>query len=498
MGLENEYRFFKRNHRQADNAHEDFFLKLKKSVTEFLPNGARFYLDQEIPEYCTPECISVREVLAHERAGDLIVSKTFKSLLAIFKRNLGRPKDARKAPLFYWPISGCHENYMFVNGPLIKRLPKGVIFYDWLSDVLCPFLVSRQIFCGGGAIVQFDHGQDRVFLISQRAFFMKTRWGERTTEERSIVNTKGEPLGKGPFVRLHLIVGDSNMSDLSGFLKLGATSIVLRMLEASFLDLRDIILVDPLKAIREIAMDPTCKVKVSTKTGRELSAIDIQQWYLDRANEFFQRNEASEEEKEVMKRWQETLDKLRQDPMLLKEEIDWVIKLNLIKRYCEKHQTDFNDKGVDAIDLYYHSLDQEKSLFYKLLKVGRIKRLISDREIFRALKTPPQDTRAKIRGEFVEFILRKHPRLRESISVDWNEIIYSCYHNYLRGKTNQRDYSDIVGFTIFLNSPFLKEVERNNVIALMKDIDRSPQGFPEDERPFKKINDFSGLSGIGV
>jgi len=504
IGLENEYRI--RALPGFDQSrYKVYFKGLKIGLNEFLPNGARFYLDHpsELPEYCTPEATTVREVLAHERAGDYVVWETLKDMVEIFKRNVSQPM------LFYkYLTNGCHENYLFsvdeagkATAGIYKQMSGHIL--ERLVAFLGPFLVSRQIFCGAGWWLTNEAGRS-YFTVSQRAHFMKRAYGLETTKDRAIINSRLQSLcSSSSYYRLHLIVGDSNMSDLSGFLKLGATSIVLRMIETGFFDPQDIVLADPVAAINIISDDLSCKATVQVDgLHRSLSAIDIQQWYLDRANEFFQRNEASEEEKEVMNRWQETLDKLRQDPMLLKEEIDWVIKLNLIRRYAERHGVDLGhcsdeeSEALRAIDTHYHSLNPERSLYYKLLGAGKIVQLISNKEIISAIKFPPHDTRAKVRGDFVAFILRNHPDLIRYFIVNWDEIRYnyraSGSSKLIQEFQSNQDDGLVKSCVLNLGDPFLSTETYGNFTTLLEKIESHPEFFkslipipPYDHRDYE-------------
>ncbi len=489
IGIENEYRI------QAlpgfdKSRYKVYFRGLKISLNQFLSNGARFYLDfpSELPEYCTPEVTTIREVLAHERAGDYIVWESLKDMMEIFRRNTSQPG------LFYkYLASGCHENYLFYLDEAIKSTAN--IYPQMSGHILArlvaflgPFLVSRQIFCGAGWWLTNEDGRS-YFNISQRAHFMKRDYGGDTMQNRAIINSRNESLcSSSNYSRLHLIVGDSNMSDLSGFLKLGTTSIVLRMIEAGFFDPQDIVLVDPVAAIAVISDDLSCKATVQAGgLHRSLSAIDIQEWYLNKAREFFECREVSEEEKEVIKYWQEVLDKLRRDPMLLKEEIDWVIKYNLICRYAEKHGVDLDhcsdeeSEALRVIDTHYHSLNPERGLYHKLLGAGKIAKLISDKEVALAIKSPPTDTRAKVRGDFISFILKNHADLVRYFIVNWDAIRYNYRANGFSRlihefQPNQDDES-VKACVFNLGDPFLSTETCNNFQVLVEEIESHQEFF---------------------
>ncbi|MEK7580138.1 MAG: proteasome accessory factor PafA2 family protein [Patescibacteria group bacterium] len=483
-GLETEYRWWSPLPEENPNdASQVFSGRCLNTIVNyypgnyagFLPNGSRFYVDMmKFPELSTPECASVRDAVIWDKAGEKIVFDCLGGFIVIRKRNLGSNGK----------IQGCHENYLIDRQVLLKDHNPFVSpecltkqDFDYLANRFVPFLVTRQIFCGAGAIMEFPQIQigensstqcSYRYIISQRAFRIECLISAETLFNRPIINTRNEPLcgGDDKYFRLHLILGDSNLSELSTFLKLGTTGIILRMIEADFLDTTSIALFDPLAALRQIAIDPTCKKRLDLVDQRQLSAIDIQQWYLDRANEFFQRNEASEEEKEVMKYWQEVLDKLRQDPMLLKEEIDWVIKLNALIRYCESRNLSFDSEGARHLDVAYHDLDPENSLYLKLLKRGRIKRLVTEEEVENAIVNPP-NTRAKIRSSIIlainDYIDRSPIGRDRNILVNWDSV--SVYASTIPPTATSNNI-------ITLSDPFA--VENPEIQALVNQLNAVP------------------------
>ncbi len=479
-GLETEYRWWSSlPEKNPDNPSQVFSGYHLNTIVNyypgnysgFLPNGARFYVDMvRFPEFSTPECASVRDAVIWDKAGEKIVFDCLGGAVVIRKRNLGSNGK----------VQGCHENYLIDRQVLLKDrdISLGHVHlverdFNYLADRLIPFLVTRQVFCGTGAIMEFPQiqiGENPStqclyrYVISQRAFRIEHLIHAETTNNRPIINMRNEPLcgGDERYFRLHLILGDSNLSEFSTFLKLGTTGIILRMIEADFLDTTSIALLDPLAALRQVAIDPTCKKRLDLVDQRQFSAIDIQQWYLDKANKFFQRNEASEEEKEVIERWQETLDKLRRDPMLLKEEIDWVIKLNALIRYCESRNLSFDSEEARRLDVAYHDLDPDNSLYLKLLKRGRVKRLVAEEEIENAIVNPP-DTRAKIRGSVIlainDYINRSSIGRDRGILINWD--LVSVYASTIPPTTT----SDKI---ITLSDPFA--VENSEIQALVNQL----------------------------
>ena len=300
-----------------------------RSSNVFLENGARLYLDVgSHPEYATPECDDIAELVAHDKAGEWILSSLVEGAEArlreegirgdiyLFKNNTDSAGNSY----------GCHENY------LTSRRDD----FAHYTEVLIPFLVSRQAYAGAGKVLQTARGA--VFCLSQRAEHIWEGVSSATTRSRPIINTRDEPHADAEkFRRLHVIVGDSNMSEYATFLKVGATSIVLRMLEDPSTVLRDLTLENPIRAIREISHDITCRRPVRLANGREMSALDIQGEYLQRALRFRDRQGLSPQEDRALDMWEHCLKGLESDPLSLHRECDWVAKYRLIEGYRERH-----------------------------------------------------------------------------------------------------------------------------------------------------------------
>ncbi len=280
--------------------------------------------------------------------------------------------------------------------------------------MLIPFLVSRQIYAGAGKVLQTARGA--MYCISQRAEHIWEGVSSATTRSRPIINTRDEPHADAErYRRLHVIVGDSNMSEYSTFLKVGACSILLRMLEEPSIVLRDMTLENPIRAIREISHDITCKRRVRLANGREMTALEIQSEYLSRALKYAERRELSPLEKQALDMWEHCLTQLEVDPLKLDKEVDWVIKHNLIESYREKHDLPLSHPRVALLDLQYHDVNRDRGIFYKMQARDLVERVCTDSDIATAVETPPQTTRARLRGEFI----RRAKERKRDYTVDW-------------------------------------------------------------------------------
>ncbi|MGB0614452.1 MAG: Pup--protein ligase [Acidimicrobiales bacterium] len=378
-----------------------------RSSNVFLANGARLYLDVgSHPEYATPECDSVRQLVVHDKAGERILEQ----LLTSAEQRLGDEGVHGDVYLFKNNTDsagnsyGCHENYC------TSRRDD----FSSYTEVLIPFLVSRQIYAGAGKVLQTARGAR--YCVSQRAEHIWEGVSSATTRSRPIINTRDEPHADAErYRRLHVIVGDSNMSEYTNFLKVGACSLMLRMLEEPQVVLRDMTLENPIRAIREISHDMTCTQRVRLANGREVSALDIQSEYLNRALRFAEHHDLTDEEQLALDMWEYTLSHLEDDPLKLDRELDWVIKYKLIEAYRERHDLTLSDARVALVDLQYHDVNRERGLFYRMQRKGMVDRIVTDEEISHAVEHPPQTTRARLRGEFIK---RAKERKRD-YTVDW-------------------------------------------------------------------------------
>jgi proteasome accessory factor A len=378
-----------------------------RSSNVFLENGARLYLDVgSHPEYATPECDSILDLVAHDKAGERILEQLvgsaearlreegIRGVVFLFKNNTDSAGNSY----------GCHENY------LTSRRDD----FAHYAEVLIPFLVSRQIYAGAGKVLQTARGA--MYCISQRAEHIWEGVSSATTRSRPIINTRDEPHADAErYRRLHVIVGDSNMSEYATFLKIGAASILLRMLEDPGVVLRDMTLENPIRAIREISHDTTLRRRVRLANGREASALEIQSEYYNRARRYQESKGFSPMEDQALDMWEHCLTNLESDPWKLDRECDWVIKHHLIDRYRSKNQIPLTHPKVALIDLQYHDVNRQRGLFYKMQAAGLVERTCTDEAIETAMDEPPQTTRAKLRGEFI----RRAKERRRDFTVDW-------------------------------------------------------------------------------
>jgi len=378
-----------------------------RSSNVFLENGARLYLDVgSHPEYATPECDSLYDVVVHVRAGERILEdltlsaeerlreEGIRGTVYLFKNNTDSAGNSY----------GCHENF------LTSRHDDQAA----LGQVFIPFLVSRQIFTGAGKVLQTARGP--LFSIAQRAEHIWEGMSSATTRSRPIINTRDEPHADAEhFRRLHVIVGDSNMSEYTTFVKVGAAAILLRMMEDPSVTLRDMTLENPIRAIREISHDISCRRLVRLASGREVSALDIQREYLDKALAYADSQGLPPLEQRALNMWEHCITQIERDPLGLDREIDWVIKYHLIEKYRERHGLSLGDPKVQLIDLQYHDINRNRGLFYKLENRGAVDRICTDEDIALAQISPPDTTRARLRGEFIKRAKEK----KRDFTVDW-------------------------------------------------------------------------------
>ena len=378
-----------------------------RSSNVFLRNGARLYLDVgSHPEYATPECDTVVDLVTHDKAGEQILE----GLLVDADRRLREEGIAGDIYLFKNNTDsagnsyGCHENYLVSRQQELGRL----------TDILTPFLVTRQMICGAGKVLQTSRGA--VYCVSQRADHIWEGVSSASTRSRPIINTRDEPHADAErFRRLHVIVGDSNMSETTTLLKVGATDLVLRMIEAGAI-MRDLTLDNAIRAIREVSHDMTGRSRIRLAIGREMSALEIQYEYLARAQEFTSRNGLDPISERVLEMWERALGALENGNLdLIAREIDWVTKYQLIERYRAKHDLPLSSPRVAQLDLAYHDVRRGRGLYYLLQRNGAMDRVTRDLDIFAAKSVPPQTTRAKLRGEFI----RRAQEKRRDYTVDW-------------------------------------------------------------------------------
>jgi proteasome accessory factor A len=373
-----------------------------------LMNGARFYVDHAHPEYSTPEVTNVLDLVVHERAGERVMETARRaastllpqgSYLLIYKNNSDRKGNSY----------GCHENYL-----IERRTP----FKDVVAHFL-PFLVTRQIFCGAGKVGSENRSTPCIYQISQRADFFETEVALDTMVKRPIINTRDEPhADREKYRRLHVIVGDSNLCEISTYLRVGVSTIVLALIEDRALD-RDLSIVDPVKVIKEVSHDPACKREYLMERGGRLTAVQMQQEFLEAALRYFSSREIDPITTDVLVRWEQTLAKLAEDPMQLDREVDWVIKRKVIEEYVSRRKVDWGHPQVQMLDLQYHDLRPDRGLYHLLERRGEVDRIVSDEEIARAVEIAPDDTRAYFRGECI----RRYPDA--VFGVNWDSISFN-------------------------------------------------------------------------
>ncbi|HEX9758917.1 MAG TPA: Pup--protein ligase [Nitrospiria bacterium] len=382
----------------------------------FLVNGARFYQDTGChPEYSTPECDNVSDLVVHDKAGERLLE----DCLPMAQKRLKEEGIAGEIYIFKNNTDssgntyGCHENYL---------MERDLDFWK-ITEQLIPFFVTRQIYTGSGKLLKV--GGKSHYFISQRAQHIHEKTSSSTTSSRSIINTRDEPHADAEkYRRLHIIVGDSNMSEYTTYLKVGTTAVVLSMIENG-VTIPNINLEDPVKAIRDISKDSTLKKRVKLEDGRELTALEMQKIYLEHARNYFENNPEDSDQvvEDILDRWEYVLKALEEDPMQLSREVDWVIKKELMASYIERKDSGWDDPRISMIDLQYHDIRRDRGLYYLLDKQGLVERISEEKDIKEAMQNPPQTTRAKIRGDFIRFAREKN----RSYSVDWTFLKLNGY-----------------------------------------------------------------------
>jgi proteasome accessory factor A len=376
----------------------------------FLFNGGRLYIDMGHVEYATPECRGLFDLVASDRAGEVILQRALQQLgladdAAFFKNNIDHHTGA---------TFGCHENY------LVRR---DVPFSQVLLPAIMPFFVSRQIYAGSGRVGChtdiFEYGGDDEgeveYQISQRADHIVTEIYQWIQFSRAIINTRDEPLADwGLYRRLHLLVGDSNMSEYATALKVGTTAMMLELLEERIVP--DVKLLDPVQAIRDISRDLTCTWGVQLEDGSFTTALEIQRQYLRLAETYLRGKDP--EGDWVLDEWRLVLDALTHDPMALVDRIDWVTKKWLLETFIEAEGLEWNDPWIQSLDLEYHNLNPERGLYQDLRRRGIVRLVVDEKQIDEAIVKPPADTRARARSTVMR-ALKGH---KSRYVIDWDSI----------------------------------------------------------------------------
>ncbi|MDN5853679.1 MAG: proteasome accessory factor PafA2 [Actinomycetia bacterium] len=372
-----------------------------------LTNGARLYVDHAHPEYSAPECTNPLDAVAWDKAGEQVMCRAAElvaqtpgaSPILLYKNNV----DNKGASY------GSHENFLMRRDVPFARI----------VEHLTPFFVSRQVVCGAGRVGRQQDGSEHGFQISQRADYFEVRVGLETTLKRPIINTRDEPhADPGKYRRLHVIIGDANLSEISTFLKLGTSSLVMAMIEAGYLT--SPVLADPVKDLHAISHDPSLQHKVELDDGRQMTAVELQWEYFRQAAEFVASGEtdADEQTVEVLRRWESVLTRLERDPMECRDELDWVAKLSLLESYRDRDGLGWEHPKLHLVDLQYADVRPDKGLYHRLVRTGRMKRLLDDERVAAAVSDPPVDTRAYFRGR----CLQKYPK--DVAAASWDSVIF--------------------------------------------------------------------------
>jgi len=374
-----------------------------------LTNGARLYVDHAHPEYSTPEVTNPRDAVLWDKAGELIARRAGELASAIpgaprlllYKNNI----DNKGASY------GSHENYLMARATPFNEIVRHLV----------PFFVSRQVVCGAGRVGIGQDGADDGFQLSQRADYIEVEVGLETTLKRPIVNTRDEPHADPErYRRLHVIIGDANLSEISSLLKVGTTALVLALIEADFLG-GDLAVDKPVPSLHEVSHDPTLRVLLRLTDGRRLTAIQLQMEYAEQARKFVEDRYGSDADPlaiEVLDRWESVLTRLEADPMSLVRELDWVAKLALLEGYRERDGLDWSHARLQLVDLQYSDLRPDKSIYQRLVSSGRMERLLADAEVERAVDNPPEDTRAYFRGRCLT------QYADEVAAASWDSVIF--------------------------------------------------------------------------
>ncbi len=381
------------------------FVEIKSDLV--LSNGARFYNDHAHPEYSTPECTTLPQLVAQEKAGEQILAECARRrnahLLAekcvvLYKNNTD----------FAGHSYGCHDNYLIPRDLPWDRIVAGAL----------PFLITRQIFAGAGKMgIETENAasQPGLYQISQRADFFSVLVSIDTMNRRPLLNTRDEPHADArKYRRFHVIIGDSNMSEWATALKIGTTALVLELIEQGQAPQLEI--AQPIDANKSISRDPSYDWIIELRDGRKISAIDVQRLYLGAATKL--EDGGNEDRAWILREWEKVLNDLERDVLLCRDRLDWVAKKTLLTSLREGENLSWTDPWLQAIDLEYHNLASEEGLYYELQRQGSILRLVTDEDIRRAIFSPPETTRAYFRGRAVA-------RFNDQIeSLQWNEIVF--------------------------------------------------------------------------
>ncbi|GHF92103.1 MULTISPECIES: depupylase/deamidase Dop [Amycolatopsis] len=371
-----------------------------------LTNGARLYVDHAHPEYSAPEVTNARDAVIWDKAGERVMEEAAMKAasvpgqpqLQLYKNNV----DGKGASY------GTHENYLMARSTPFTAVIAG----------LTPFFVSRQVVTGSGRLGIGQQSEEAGFQLSQRADYIEVEVGLETTLKRGIINTRDEPHADADkYRRLHVIIGDANMSEYSTYLKVGTTALVLDLIESG-IRFDDLKLDEPVKAVHQISHDPTLKTQVALANGKKYTGLDLQFAYHEIASQNLERTGADEASKEVLRVWGEILDALARDPQECADRLDWPAKLRLLEGYRQRDNLAWGAPRLRLVDLQYSDVRLAKGLYNRLVTRGSMKRLVSEEEVLAAVTTPPSDTRAYFRGRALE-------KYATSIAAaSWDSVIF--------------------------------------------------------------------------
>jgi Pup amidohydrolase len=373
-----------------------------------LSNGARFYNDHAHPEYSTPECTTLQQIVAQDKAGERILAECAR------RRNQKLPSGFevrlyKNNTDFAGHSYGCHDNYLMRRDVAWDRIVAGML----------PFLITRQIFGGAGKMgIEAESAQSEpgVYQISQRSDFFSVVVSIDTMNRRPLINTRDEPhVDASRYRRFHVILGDSNMSEWATAMKIGTTALILDLIERG--EAPELEIAQPVDANKSISRDQTYDWIIELKDGRKISAIDVQRIYLRAASKL--NNDASEDRQWILREWGNVLNDLERDVMSTRDRIDWAAKKFLLDALQEEEKLSWSDSWLQSIDLEYHNLDLDQGLYYELLRKGMMRRVTNEEEIKAAIFNPPETTRAFFRGRAVA-------RFNDEISsIQWDEIVFT-------------------------------------------------------------------------
>ena len=416
-----------------------------RSSNVFLENGSRLYLDVgSHPEYATAECDLLADVVAQDKAGELIL----RELVSYAQEQL--EEEGHQGSIYLFKNNtdssgnsyGCHENYCIERVEDLSRF----------EQVFIPFLITRSLFAGAGKIVSTPQGAR--YSMTQRGEHIWEAISSATTRSRPIINTRDEPHADPErYRRLHVIVGDSNMSEFATFLKVATAAVVLAMVEDKTTVLRDLTLASPINALRDMSYDLWSEQPIPLANGRSMTALEIQTDILERAELFATTHDLPEDQRGAIGVWRETPETYRTNPIELSDRVDWIAKLQLIEHSSTRNHLQLDSPRLALLDMLYHDTDASRGLYYQLVAKGLMRRTVSDVDIKNATTEPPQTTRARMRGAFI----RQAKENRRDFTVDWVHL-----------KLN-----DEMQRTVLLKDPFKTTDERFE--KLLTAIERKPK-----------------------